>query len=293
MPNENNIATSPIKLLRDGSYCRIWLTGVFSNTMRWLEMLAVGVYVFDKTESPLIVSIIIFFRMAPMILFGAMLGALAERTNKKHLMLYGLAPVIFASIMMGILLFTGKAELWHIALAGFLNGTFFAMDFPVRRNILGEICGPNRVGSGMALDATTNASTKLVGPILGGIILEIVGLHGAFFLSAAFHIFAFFSVAGLTYIPNTIAQTKKNVFSQIKEGVRYIKSDRVILALLGITVLINLLALPFASMVPVIGKAELGLSASLVGILASAEGAGTLIGCFVIAMFKIKQFTQI
>lgn len=283
----------PFQLLREGPYFRIWLTGTLSNTMRWLEMLAVGVYVFDKTASPLMVALVLFCRLVPMILFGAAIGALAEHMNKKHLMVYGLALVSVVSGTLGYLLFTGTAEIWHIALGGFLSGILAAIDYPIRRNIMGEVCGPDRVGAGMALDATTNSVTKMLGPSLGGLLLETVGLHGAFFLGTVLHSVAILALIGLPYVREDKEPIHKNVLGQIAEGIRYIRTDRVIMAIMGITVVVNLLALPFASMLPVIGKAELGLSAFLIGILAASEGAGSLVGCFLIAMLRTQRFTQV
>jgi MFS family permease len=293
MPNEVINMAGPLQLLRKGSYFRMWLTGLFVNTMKWLEILAVGVYVFDKTASPFLVSLVLFCRLAPMMVFGAALGALAERMNKKSILLAGLALATLVSATLGFLLFIDKAEIWHIAIGGFLSGMLATMEFPIRRNIMGEVCGPERVGSGMALDATTISITKLIGPIIGGILLEKIGLYGAFFLSTVLHIFAIFAVVGLRYIAEKKGQTQKNIIGQIAEGIQYIKTDRIILAVLGITIVINLLALPFASMVPVIGKGELELSASLIGVLASAEAAGMLVGCFFLVTFKTQQFAKI
>jgi predicted MFS family arabinose efflux permease len=65
------------------------------------------------------------------------------------------------------------------------------------------------------------------------------------------------------------------------------------MALLAITVVINLLALPFSSMIPVIGKAELNLTPFLIGLLAASEGAGSLVGCFLIALLRTQRFTQV
>jgi MFS family permease len=293
MSLENPSTTEPFQLLREGPYFRAWLTGTFINTMRWLEMLAVGIYVFEKTSSPLLVAVVLFCRLMPMILFGAAIGALAERANKKHVMLYGLALVTVVSATLGTLLITDRAELWHLALGGFLNGILAAMDYPIRRNIMGEVCGHDRVGAGMALDGTTNSVTKMLGPILGGVLLETIGLEGAFFLGAILHILAMLSLSGLPYAPEKNEPTQQSFIDQITEGVQYIRTNRVIMALLAITVVINLLALPFSSMIPVIGKAELNLTPFLIGLLAASEGAGSLVGCFLIALLRTQRFTQV
>ncbi|MEQ8194083.1 MAG: MFS transporter [Rhodospirillales bacterium] len=291
-------AVSPHTLLRDGKYFRLWSSGVAANTMRWLEMLAVAIYVFDKTSSPSMVAFVLFCRQAPMMLFGVAIGTVAEKTDKKRLLLAGLVTVTVVSLTLGILLVTGRAEIWHIALGAFISGVLMAMDFPVRRNMLGESCGMDRVGAGMALDATTNNITRMLGPIFGGLVLETVGLYGAFFLGAALHGVALALVFGLKYeqprrASDGIEKPKTGFFADIIESIRYIRGQPVIMATLVITIVLNMLAMPFNSMVPVIGKVELQINAILIGFLASAEGLGAFLGCIAIAYMRTQRFTQV
>ena len=170
-----------------------------------------------------------------------------------------------------------------------------AMDFPVRRNMVGEVSGHDRVGQGMALDATTNNVTRMLGPIMGGFMLEAVGLYGAFLFGAILHAMAIFLILTLRYTPPQIQKetVTRNFFAGIIDGLRYIRRDRLILAMMVITVALNFLAMPFASMIPVIGKEILHLNAIHIGVLASAEGLGAFIGCVLIAFWKTQRFTQV
>jgi hypothetical protein len=185
------------------------------------------------------------------------------------------------------------AEIWHLALGGVVSGFLVAMDYPVRRNIIGEICGVERVRAGMALDATTNNFTRMLGPPLGGLLLEIIGLHGAFILGAVLHGVAIILIVGMSYEPAPRELIQKNFFAQILEGFGYIRTQRTIIAILMITIIFNLFAIPFASMLPVIGKAELGLSAFPIGVLAAADGAGGLVGSIMIALWRTNRITQV
>ena len=295
-------ADGPFALLRDGPYFRVWTAGALTNAMRWLEMLAVGVYVYEKTSSPLQVALVLFCRQLPQVLFGAVLGTFAEIINKKTILISGLAIVTLVSTVLGILLVTGKAEIWHLALGAMISGLLMAMDFPVRRNMLGELCGFDRIGAGMALDATTNNVTRMLGPIIGGLALETFGLHGAFFIGALFHALALILILPLRYEnaqstkPETIKikeNSVKNIIADIVEAMRYVRQDRVLFAMLTITLALNMMAMPFASMIPIIGKDELGLNAIHIGILASVEGCGAFIGCILISLWRTNRFTQI
>lgn len=289
----------PFALLLDGPYFRVWFSGALANSMRWLEMLAVGVYVYDKSQSPLLVALVLFCRQLPQVLFGAVLGSIADKINKKILFIGGLITVTIVSVVLGMLLVTGKAEIWHLALGAVISGLLMAMDFPVRRNMLGEICGMDRISAGMALDASTTNITRMIGPVTGGILLEFIGLYSAFFLGAILHAFALLLIVTLPYKSRTPARPdssenkKSGVGADIVEAFRFVRKDQIIFAMLAITLALNMLAMPFNSMIPVIGRDELSLNAVNVGILASAEALGAFIGCILIAYWRTERFTQI
>ncbi|MEL0105910.1 MAG: MFS transporter [Rhodospirillaceae bacterium] len=289
----------PFALLVDGPYFRVWFAGALANAMRWLEMLAVGVYVYDKTQSPFLVALVLFCRQLPQVLFGAVLGSIADKINKKTLFIIGLITVTIVSTVLGVLLVTGKAEIWHLALGAVISGFLMAMDFPVRRNMLGEICGMDRISAGMALDASTTNITRMIGPVTGGILLEFIGLYSAFFLGAALHAIALLLIITLPYRSGTTVKQKTSdnkkisVTADIIEAIRFVRQDQVIFAMLAITLALNMLAMPFNSMIPVIGRDELNLNAIHVGILASAEALGAFIGCILIAYWRTERFTQI
>lgn len=300
------IADGPFALLEDGPYFQVWMTGALANGMRWLEMLAVGVYVYDQSGLAIEVAFVLFCRQLPQVLFGAVLGAVAENINKKLMLLGGLVVVTLVSSTLWALIITDQIEIWHLALGAVISGFLMAMDFPVRRNMLGEICGLDRIGAGMALDATTNNVTRMLGPLLGGVILQFVGLQGAFLLGAILHAFAIILIIFLCYKPGTMPKLKslenkkekregkiKHFVADIIEAFRYVRQEPVILAMLAITLALNMLAMPFASMIPVISKDIFNLTPVHVGILASAEGCGAFIGCILIAYWRTKRFKQI
>ena len=123
-------------------------------------------------------------RMLPLALFGAFGGALVERVQRRTIMQFGLSFMLVLALIIGYLEANNALLLWHLALASFLGGIFWAADLPIRRTLLGEVAGVERVGNAMSFDAITNNGTRMVGPVLGGVLLEQIGLHGTYFLGA-------------------------------------------------------------------------------------------------------------
>src|SRR3954466_8111912 len=110
------------ELLRQPDFLRLWLVGAFANAMRWLELLASGLFVFEVTGSALAVAGVVAARQLPQLLFGAFLGAVSEAVDRKLIvMLALLVPAAIATVL-ATLATTGHLQLWHIALGNLVAG---------------------------------------------------------------------------------------------------------------------------------------------------------------------------
>lgn len=287
---------SPVRsLLTDAAFLRIWIAGGLVGTIRWLEVLAVGVYTYQITGSPFIVASMLFARMVPTMLLGAFAGAIAERVSRRHLMMAGLAVMTLVSAMLTALAVSERLTIWHIALGAVVSGIFWSLEFPVRRTMLGEVAGLGRLGAAMALDSATNNFTRMLGPLLGGAMLSAVGLDGAYALGVLLYSIAFLNMATLRFEEqHSVDAEPVGLFRSINEGLAYIRTNRLIAGTLVVTVFVNLFGFAYVSMVPVIGEQRLGLGAVAIGVLMSAEGFGALVGALCVAAWvRTRYFTTI
>ena len=273
----------PRTLLRDGRFLRLWIAGGCIGTMRWMEILVIAVYTLEVTGSPLMVALMMLARALPMFLFGAITGAVAERVNRRHIMITVLFGGCAVSTALWALAASGRIEIWLIAIGAFLSGMVWTMEFPVRRTMLGEIAGAHGVGAAMSLDSATTNGTRMLGPALGGLLFESLGLPGAYLLGAVLYGLGGLLVLSLDYVSSAVPARGENLFSSIAIGLRYVRGNRAIVGMLAVTVIMNLWGFPFAAMVPVIGRDVMGLSAFPIGVMMSAEGAGAFTGALIIA----------
>ena len=281
-------SSGALELLADRTFRQVWLAGALLGIQRWLELLAIGIYVFDRTGSPFQVALMTMLRILPMAVHSAFAGALADRVSRRLLLQISIVGMTAVSGGLGLLALTGAIELWHIALGALLGGVFWATDLPVRRTLLGEIAGSDRLGAGMGLDAATNNATRMLGPVLGGFLLQLIGLDGSFFVGAALFAVSFLLLARVDFAETHAVGIGRNVLRNILEGLQYLRTDRALVGTLAVTVIFNIWGFPFTSMVPVIGRDIMNLEAGAVGLLMSAEGAGALIGALAIA-FRARQ----
>ncbi len=287
-----SIRVHPLELARDPNYRRLWLVGACTGVVRWLELLAASIFVYEVTGSAFQTALITFFRFLPMILLGAVVGALAERLNRKVMMLSFLSVLAVVTGLITLSAATGHLTPWQAALSIFLGGVLFTTEFPVRRTMMGEIAGPKRAGAALLFDSVTNSATRLIGPLGGGIIYDQVGIHGAYLLCLALYILAILMALRIQYTADSQSVTRSKYLTNIIEGLQFIKRRRMIVGALLVTVFTNMFAVPFAAMIPVIGNETMHISASLIGILAAVEGFGAMVGTLVIAWLQPQNLPR-
>jgi len=232
-------------------------------------------------------------RFLPLALFGSVLGALGDMMDSARLLRITMAVACLASLGMTALFAMGIADYWHVAVSVFLSGIFWASDQPLRRKLIGEIAGLERIGRAMATDTATSNGSRLIGPLLGGAVYQWIGGVGIFAIAAGLYALALFlmmSVRRSKEAPAVADFDPLAPFTGAWQAIRYASRNREVLCILGVTVVFNIWGFPMLSMVPVIGKEELALSPSLVGIISALEGGSALIGALTIARFVQPSF---
>ena len=270
--------------LTDRRFLAIFMIGTLTSLVRWLEMLVFGVYVFAETGSATATAAMTLLRLLPLALFGAFGGAVADRVDRRRLMQWALVFMCALSGGLAALAWSGRIEVWHLGVAAFLGGIFWITDFPVRRALIGEVVRGPFLGRAMGVDTLANNGTRMLGPLAGGALLAVVGLTGAFVLSAVLHALCWVILRMVRFRPPSPAARANSVWRSMAEGFRHLRGDRRLAGILAVTVVFNLWAFPMISMIPVIGEESFRLGPAAVGVLAAAEGAGALIGAILVAV---------
>ena len=278
------------ELLGDPLYLRLWLIGLFSMGARWLELLVVGVFAVETTGSPVLVALLVILRLLPLGVFGPIVGTFADRLPPRLLLYLSLLPAILVSLTVLGLALSGVAAYWHIALATFLSGVVWTTDMPVRRRLIGDIAGSQRIAAGMSLDSATSNAMRLIGPLFGGLLYQWLGLAGAFGLAAALYALCLILTPGVPkgFLAWEVAERPAKLLGDLREGFRFLAREPEVRRILYVTVIFNIWGFPFVSMIPVIGTQNLGLNAAAIGGLAALEGGGAFAGALLIAALGVR-----
>lgn len=270
-------------LLALPDFRRLWVVGLVLFVVRWLEMLAVGVFAYQATESAFLVAMLTMLRLLPMGMFGAVLGAVAERLERRSALIVVVLAMMASSLAIAILGSLGLLEVWHLAIASFVNGLGWATDNPVRRMMIGDAVGPERMGPAMSLDVGTNNASRMLGPTVGGLILATAGIAGVFWLGAALYAIALVAALRIQIRSRTGVTDTASVLQRVREGLAWVRGDRRMTGVLLVTVIFNIFGWPCTSMIPVLGKDLLDLEPEGVGLLAGIDGVGAFLGALTIA----------
>ena len=260
-------------------------------------------FVLDRTDSAFSVGLVGFFGMVPFLVLGIFGGYLADVLDRKLLIAVTQFLNLISAVIMCVLLSLDIVEYWYAYIAIIIPGLGWSLDMPSRRSLIMDIMGPQGLTNGVALDSVGMHISKMIGPALAGALIAFTGVQGSYILLSVV-----MAVGCLLFLkvsqpdrPNQIAKSKissgtdsdlagsserklmSEVFSNLSEGFKYAFSSQTIVAVIVITVFMNLLLFPYMQMVTVVSKNILFVGPLLMGILMSSDGLGALVGSTLIA----------
>lgn len=270
-------------LLRDPDFRRLWAAGLITYFVRWLEVLVFGVFTYERTGSAFAVAGMLMLRMAPLGLLGVPFGAWAARVPGRAGVVAMLATLAVTATALLAAVAADALQVWHVAVASAVGGVVWAADNPLRRALVGELAGTRRMARAMALDVGASNACKLAGPGVGGFLLAHGGMAGVLGPVVLLYLLAIAMVLRIRPRPRPASTQAAGVFAILVDGVRQVCALPRLAGALWVTVVFNLFGWPVLSMVPVIGRDRMGLGPDGVGLLASSDGLGTLIGALALA----------
>jgi len=174
-----------------------------------------------------------------------------------------------------------RLEVWHLAVASFVNGIGWAADNPVRRMMIGNAVGPQSMGSAISLDVASSNASRVIGPLLAGVLLASFSIASVYWFSLLLYAASLAAACRINALDVTTPAHPTSFFTGVRQGFAWLRGDRDVIGVFVVTVICNIFGSPYASMVPVIFTDYFHLDPQGVGLLASFEGVGGLLGAVV------------
>jgi predicted MFS family arabinose efflux permease len=270
--------------LRNRAFRRLWLAGFSANVARWLDLLVLGWLALALTGSPFMVGVAAFCRVLPMMVLGPFAGVIAERAHRGRLLAATQATGVVAAAALAALFAAGRGSFWPLVGVEVILGAAWAIDSTTRRTAIYTLIGPDRLASAVSLDTVSMQLAKMLGPLVGGVLLARAGPAGSYAVLALLHALALGSVLTLQRaLPGPEPRARDSVIQSLVVGLREVWRQPPIRGVLLVTIAMNVLVFPYQQMLPVFARDVFRVGPELLGLLLAADGLGALIGALAVA----------
>jgi len=271
--------SSTFRSLRVRNY-RLFATGqVVSLSGTWAQRIAQDWLVLQIAPNPgLALGITTGLQFLPMLLFGLYGGVLADRYDKRKLLVGAQAAMGVLALVLGVLDLSGAVQLWHVYVLAFLLGLASVVDTPVRQAFVSEIVGPAEMPNAVSLNSATFNLSRIVGPAIAGIAINSVGTGWVFLGNAVSYVAV---LAGLLAMrPRELQRTGRVVRGkgQLREGLAYVRSRPELLVPIVLVFMVGTFGLNFQITLALVAKQVYDRGAGSFGLLTSMLALGSLLG---------------
>jgi len=277
---------STFRSLRHRNYRLLWIGTLFSSSGLWLQQVTINWLAFDLSGSSFVVGLASGARSLPLLGLGPVGGVMADRYNKKRLMLFTQIAQLLLTFAFGIVIIAGLVEVWHLFAFSLLSGVAWALNMPVRQSVVPTTVPREDMMNAMALNSAGFNITRIVGPALAGIMITAVGPGENFLIQSAAYLGVAVSVMQLRLPEVKQAARDVNVWGNLKEGAGYVWKHATLRTQMTLALVPVVIALPYIAILPQFNEDNLGGSAGSFGLLMAAPGLGAVVATLALASMR-------
>ena len=254
----------------------------------WMQQVAMSWLVYRLTGSAFLLGVVGFTSQIPTFLFAPVAGVLADRGNRRRLLIITQALAMLQAALLAAAVLSGVVQVWHIVVLSLLLGVVNAFDIPIRQAFVVEMVSqPEDLGNAIALNSSMVNGARLVGPTIAGLLVASVGEGVCFILNSASYLAVMLALAAMRLAPRPqCRKQRRHVYQELREGFVYAFGFAPIRSILLLLALVSLTGMPYSVLVPVFAKQVLQGGAHTFGFLMTAAGGGALAGTVYLASRK-------
>src|SRR6266536_3075521 len=276
---EKGIGRKALALLRQGPFRRYIIGSLISDSGTWMQMMAQSWVLSGLTNKAILLGLVNFAAGLPALALAPIAGSLADRWDKRKILIATQIVQSIFAIALGFLVMTGRIQIWHIIFFALLLGIAFSYEMPAVSALVPELVKRDEIGAAVALDRSVFHGSRLIGPSLAGFFIGWWGAASAFFTNAFSFVALIIALISLPKRPIGTPEEEEQRRSGIREGFRYVCSNRLILSLIALIALNTIFVFPAISvMLPLYVRNILHLGAESMGGLMAVSGSGAFLG---------------
>jgi len=266
--------------LSNGDFVRLWLANGLWWQAMWMEMMVLGWLALELTNSPWWVQVVGFYRSIPLLVIGLFGSAITDRFRRRHLVQVLQLGNVLGAGLLAFLLWIGKLEFWHLSVVSLALGATWALDWPTRRAMVPDLVGKARTVDAMVLENVIQGFTRITGPLAAGYIMAAYTSLGALLILVGLGFLSLISLSGLKTDSKApqVSAGMRAVVKEVRQGWSYVRASSSIFGVFLITILMNVWAFPYMTLLPVFARDVFGQGPEGMGGLGAANGVGAFIG---------------
>lgn len=277
-----------LRALRSRNY-RLFVGGQsISLVGTWMQQVAMSWLVYRLTGSAFLLGVVGFTSQIPTFLLAPVAGVLADRWNRRRLLIVTQALAMFQAALLAAAVLSGVVQVWHIVVLSLLLGVVNAFDIPIRQSFVVEMVSDREdLGNAIALNSSMVNGARLIGPTIAGLMVASFGEGVCFVLNSASYLAVLVALAAMRLAPAPQQQKqRRHVLHELREGFNYAFGFGPIRSILLLIALVSLTGMPYAVLVPVFAKEVLHGGVHTFGFLMTASGCGAFAGTVYLASRK-------
>ncbi|HCE76611.1 MAG TPA: hypothetical protein DEP04_08290 [Dehalococcoidia bacterium] len=267
----------------------MWLGDLTLSTAEFMEIVILSWYVLGQTESPLVLGIFAALRFTGTVV-APLFGVIVDRLGRRNIYIFARVSFLILSCSVLILTFFNLLSVLVVLIVAGLVGFSRSLDMIVRQSVLPVIVSTSQLQNGVALMRTGRDLTQIVGPVMGGVLLELIGIGKSYLFIIALHLFSLMFVFLIPGVPNIATKTTQSIIENLKGGFSYVKGNPFLFGLLAVAFIVNLTAYPLNNtLLAVIARQVMNIDAAGLGWLMGTYSAGGLLGSIIIGYFSTME----
>ena len=272
--------------LRFRDFRLFWASTFFYSVGTGMEHVAVGWLVFDITGSAFMVGVAAAARMAPLFFLGILSGAMADWLERRLFLLFSALGGVAVAAIMAMLLLSGDPPVWAVVVLVAAGGCVFAFTLPTRNTYTYDIVGSAHALNGLSLNQMAMQVGGIAGALASGALIELVGPGWQYLGVGGSYLGSALILLVIGRSARTAEPQREPVLRNLVGYIRFLRENRVIMALMCLTSITEVLGFSHMTMLPVFAKEVLHVGPAGLGYLTAVRQAGGLLGLALLANLR-------
>ncbi|MCD6310687.1 MAG: MFS transporter [Candidatus Eremiobacteraeota bacterium] len=277
------------RALKHRNFCLYWFGQILSVQGTWMQMVALGWLVLRITDSPFLLGLAGMAGNIPILFLILPAGVISDRISKQKVLLFTQTGLAIQAVILAILTLTDLIDIYLILILSVISGILRAIDMPARHSFVVEMVGKEDLMNAISLNSTLFNLARIIAPAIAGFLIALWGEGLCFAINALSYITMVGALLAMHSLPKTISlNNEKNIFAEVFDGLKFIKTSPVVLSLLILISSAAFFGVSSFVLMPIFARDILKVGARGLGFLMSAQGFGALLAAITIASLDYR-----